>query len=305
MIRIMIHIPVNVRSWLVNYIMDNQQMLEEKIGDEIAIFTPHDEEYASDVCDQWLPQAIKNDIVPDIAISMAAEYAFSGKENLSDVFGKFAGFLSEKKKIRKEFISLIDDNQIFYPFSITPLTMLYNTQTVDESDLKHSWTDLFNPKFRIIFPDRDKPLCRAVGAYLKANYPEDFVDFEKRVTYDGSPASVGKSLTSGEYDIAMTLSTFAEVAQNEIIGINNPQEGKVCMPQIITCKKGSEKKIEALLDFVTCDEIQEYLESQGIWTIREEGKIADNLEKNDQLSKWKDWKTYLSEIYSFVEYKNK
>ncbi len=299
----MIHIPVNVRSWLVNYIMDNQNQLEKVLGDEIGIFTPHDEEYASDVCDQWLPQAIERNIVPDIAVSMAGEYACTGNTHFETIFGQIPSRVLEKKKIRNELLPLIDKQSIFYPFSLTPLTMIYNSQMVDEKDLKHSWTDLFNPQYRIIFPERDKPLCRAVGAYLKANYPDEFVDFEKRVSYSGSPVSVGKALCSGEYDMAMTLMTFAEVAQNEIVAINKPQEGEVLMPQVITCKKGCENKVMPLIEILTSEQVQEYLEDQGVLTMRAGGQELENLQNNTMLSKWKDWNSYLSEIAAFADYK--
>lgn len=304
MIRIMIHIPVNVRSWLVNYIMDRQNQLEEAAGDKIAIYTPHDEEYASDICDQWLPQAIEKDIVPDIALSMVVEYASIPTETLGKSFGKVADFIEEKNSVRKEFNSLVDSDDIFYPFSITPLTMLYNTQTVNETDLKHSWEDLFNPKFRIVFPDREKPLCKAVGAYIKERYPEKFEDFEKKVCYTGSPASMAKSLATGEFDLSMTLAPFAEISRNEIIEVNKPLEGNILMPQVISCKKGSEKKIRPIFKLLTSADVQEYLENQGVWTMRPNGNIDADLTKNNQLSNWKGWNAYLSNVLSFDKYNN-
>lgn len=301
--RLMIHIPVNVRTHLVNVLMMHRAELEKAIGEKLEIFTPHDEEYASDICDQWLPLAIEKNIVPDLSLSMAVEYATTGGVPLNIPFSGFAETVAQKYPIAAPFNKLLDEDGIFYPFSATPLTMLYNTSTVKESELMHSWEDLFNPKFRIVFPDRDKPLCRAVGAYLLAKYPDRFSAFERHVVYDGSPASVGKSVLGGSCDITMTLASFAAVHAGERAAINQPKEGNVLMPQVLVCKKGSEKKVVPVLECMMNSEIGKFLKDQGMLLMNGGNALCHNPGESRQLQEWTDWKQYLKEVDMFINYR--
>lgn len=248
--RFMIHIPVNIRAHLVNDLRDHQEELEGAIGEKLEIYTPHDDEYASEVCGRWLLLAAEKQIVPDLILFMAPEYAISDSASLDALFSRFAGEVDRRHPITPAFRMLVDEVGLFYPFAATPLTMLYNTFSIKESQLLHSWEDLFNPKFRILFPDRDKPLCRAAGAYLLGKYPDQFAEFESRVTYDGSPASVGKAVISGEYDIAMTLASFAQIHEGERVAINHPKEGNILMPQVLVCKRGAERKVWPVLEYM-------------------------------------------------------
>jgi len=72
MIRIMVHTPVNLRGRMLDYIKINLPDLERKVGDKIALYTPHDPEYRSDSSEQWLGPSIEKGIVPDLMVTHAS-----------------------------------------------------------------------------------------------------------------------------------------------------------------------------------------------------------------------------------------
>lgn len=302
MTHFMVHTPVNIRRRMTDYIKDNLPALEERIGDEITLHTPHDPEYASDCSEEWLASSIEKGIMPDVIATHATEFASLGDREETGLFSDFANRYLQANPVRDELRMLIDPKRIFYPISVTPLVMIYNTEKIKESDLNHSWMDLFNEKHKVIFPDRNKPLCRAAGAYLKATFPKQFSSFEQRVVYEGSPANVVKAVVSGEYDMAMTNSSFAAIAQDKRIAINPPKEGCILLPQVLVWKKGADEKLAALADTLTSEEIQGYLAEQGAWPVRRGIPMCDTIAYNQQLANWKGWDSYMKSVSEFDKF---
>lgn len=302
MIRFMVHTPVNMRGRMTDYIKDNLPALEEKIGDKISLYTPHDPEYSSDCSEEWLAPSIEKGIMPDVIVTHATEFAALDSRSETCLFSDIAARYLQANPVREELNMLIDPQEIFYPISVTPLVMVYNTEKVKETDLSHSWADLFNEKYKVIFPDRDKPLCRAAGAYLKATFPEQFPEFEKKVVYDGSPANVVKAVASGEYDMAMTNSSFAAIAQGKRIAINSPKEGYILLPQVLVWKKGADERLTALADILASEEIQGYLAEQGAWPVRKGIPMCDTITYNQQLVNWQGWDSYVKSVAEFDKF---
>lgn len=302
LIRFMLHTPVNVRGRMLDCIKASLKELEEEVGDSIQLFTPHDPEYSSDCTEEWLAPSIEKGIMPDVIVTHATEFASLKQEARSRLFSDLAGQYAKLNPIREEMRRLYDPQGIFYPISVTPLAMIYNTEKVKEEDLNGSWTDLFHDKYSVIFPDRDKPLCRAVGGYLKANYPDQFAKFEEKVVYDGSPANMLRLVASGQYDMAMTLLSFASIAQQDRVKINKAKEGYIPLPQLIVWKQGVSERLSVLADMLTSLEMQVYLAEQDTWTVNENVPLAGTSQDMKQLSEWKGWDFYLEAVNAFDKY---
>ena len=302
MIRFMLHTPVNVRGWMSDYIKASLRKLEEEIGEKIQLFTPHDPEYDSDCTEEWLAPSIEKGIMPDVIVTHATEFASLEKEERIRILSKLAGEYADINPLRKELNKLTDPLGIFYPISVTPLTMIYNAENVKEDDLKHSWEDLLNDKYKVIFPDRDKPLSRAVGAYLKVNFPEQFANFEKRVTYSGKPPNMLKAVASSEYDMAMTLLSFAGVEQQGRVKINKPKEGYIPLPQVIVWKQGTNKSLMSFADILTDMQMQTYLSNQDSWVVKEDVPLHGTTQDMKQLTDWQGWDFYLDAVADFDKY---
>ena len=302
MIRFMLHTTVNVRGWMSAYIKARLGKLEEEVGETIQLFTPHDPEYDSECTEEWLVPSIEKGIMPDVMVANVTEFASLEKEERIRILSKLAGEYAERNPLREELNALTDPLGIFYPISVTPLTMIYNADNVKEDALLRSWEDLLDDRYTVLFPDRDKPLSRAVGAYLKVNFPEQFARFEKRVTYSGTPANILKAVASGEYDMAMTLLSFAGVGQQGRVRINEPREGYTPLPQVIAWKQGTSKSLMTFADILTDPEMQTYLSNQDAWTVKEGVPLCGTAQDMKQLADWQGWDFYLDAVADFDRY---
>ncbi len=302
MIRFMIHTPVNMRGRMLDYIKNNLPALEEKMGDKIILHVPHDPEYEADCGEEWLAPAVEKGIVPEIIITHATDFASLTDRYQDNLFSDLAGQFEKNHPIRKELSMLTDPKGLFSLVSVTPLVMFYNPKTVKEDDLKHTWADLFNENYKVIFPDRDKPLTRAAGAFLKQRFPDEFPKFEKRVVYEGYPSDVVKAVISGEYDMAMSICSFAEMGNSRGIKINPTEEGYILLPQVLVWKNGVNEKATAIADLLMSEEMQSFLSEQGSWPASSGVPIGDTIEHNDRLKNWQGWDSYLKEVSEFDKF---
>ena len=83
-------------------------------------------------------------------------------------------------------------------------------------------------------------------------------------------------MASGEYDMAMTLLSFAGVGQQGRVRINEPREGYIPLPQVIAWKQGTRKSLMTFADILTDPEMQTYLSNQDAWTVKEGVPLWDS-----------------------------
>jgi len=295
----MIHTPVNLRGYLLDYIKSNLTELEKEIGDKITLYTPHDEEYSMSCKEPWLESCIKKDILPDIVLTHATEFASLKSRNEGGVFSNIGGQYAEENPVREELSMLEDPEGLFYPLFVVPLVMCYNTKMVNPEDLQHSWADLFNEKYKVFLPAREKPMTRAVGAFLKRNYPQQFTKFEEKAVYGGSPKDVMKSVISGECHFAISNISFAMMGKNKNVALNMPSEGVVLLPDVLVWKKNSSEKLKRIAELLMRQDIQDYLGEQGNWPALKSAKMGDTITYIDQLKSWEGWDTYIKAVSDF------
>lgn len=299
MIRFMNHISVNLRGHLIDYLKSNLSQLEKDVGDRITFFTPHDEEYSMKCKESWLIPSIEKGILPDVILAHATEFASLKNRSDGELFSDIAGKYAEENPIREELAMLKDPKGLFYPLFVVPLVMCYNTKIVNPEDLKHSWTDLFNEKYKVYLPSREKPMTRAIGAFLKKNYPQQFARFDERAVYKDSPKEVMKSVISGECHIAVSNISFATMGQNKNVALNLPSEGVVILPVVMAWKNNSSEKLKIFADLLMQQEIQDYLGGQGNWPSLKSAKMGDTIKYMDQLKNWEGWDAYIKAVSDF------
>ena len=302
MIRFMVHTPVNLRRRMMDYVKGNLPDLEKRIGDKIMLYMPHDPEYEAYCGEEWLAPSVERGNVPDVILTHATDFASLKSRLDNNLFSNLAGRYEKQNPVRDELSMITDPMGIFYPVCVTPLVMLYNSNNVKEHELKHSWADLFNKKFNVIFPGRDKPLTRAAGAFLLQRFPEEFPEFEKRVVYEGYPSDVVKAVVSGEYDIAMSIFSFAMMANSRGIAINPTQEGYIPLPQVLVWKQGADERLTAIADLLMSEEMQNFLSDQGSLPARKGVPMGDISRDNTQLKNWQGWDTYIEEVAGFDKF---
>lgn len=301
--RLMVHIPVNMRGYLSDRLGEALGKFRAETGEDVLLCTPHDPEYTGDCTEEWLLPAVRKGILPDLTVVNATELAPLDKTVKEAVLGRDAPLFVEKHPVRKEMQALLDPEGYFYPISVTPLVMIYNPGKMAAEKLTHSWKDLFNPDFRVVFPDRDKPLTRAAGAYLLSVWPDEFAAFERRVVYDGTPASVVRSVMSGEYDVAMTNAGFASVGTGDRLAVNAAKEGAVLLPQLLVWRKNTGAALLPFAEFMAGRAMQSYFSGQGSWPVHAEVTAPCDLSREKQLREWRGWTAYFNSVLAFDNYR--
>jgi len=298
----MIHTPVNLRGYMLDYVNTNLEFLEQKIGEKIEVFTPHDKLYSSQCTEQWLGRAFENDVVPDLMLTHATEFASFSASQRESFLSSSACRYTQKNPLRKEFLPFTAHNCFFYPAFIVPLIMFYNPYKIKKSDLANSWTDLFNKKFKVLFPARDKPLSRVAGAYLNSLSSKDFQELQTRITYEGSPANVIRMVCEGDYDISINTLSFALMTKNQNIALNCPKEGFLILPQVFAWKKESSEKLDFIADLFMTEDFHRYLNDQEVWSCKDTLRMSGSELYGAILKNWKGWDVFLREVSDFDNY---
>ncbi len=298
--RVVIHVPINVIGHTVSYVREQLLSLEERGEEATHTYIPQDEEYASEFVEEWLKEAIAKQNQPEAALNMATEYAHLTNEQLSGQFDAVNGVCESVCPISDALQPLVDPAGRWYPVALVPLSIFYNRTKVDESQLKHSWEDLMDAGYRVRFPDQDKPISRAMCAFLKANWPEKYEDFMQRATFGGLPPNVMRSVASGEYDMCMSLDSFSTVQISDVLVKEETKEGNILLPMVVSAAKGTAEQMKRVLELLAGKELQEYMEAQGIWSVHAQTAAPKAYENNKQLSTWSGWDTYLDQIRSVM-----
>lgn len=299
----LIHTPINIHGRMMGTLKNELDNIEEHIGESISFCSPHDLLDEAEFSQKWMAQVVEKNSMPEISLIPAPEFSSLADKDKTKIFSDLAGKYAKKHPIRKELSMLTDSSGMFYPTSVIPLVMIYNSETVDEKDLTHSWADLFHEKYRVMLPFRDKPMTRAAGAFLLQQFPEQFAEFEKRVRYDGYPMDGIKAVLSGECDMAMTIYSLATVGQSRGVKINPTKEGFILLPQLLAWKGGVSDSADIVAEILTERDFQEFLSEQGAWPVNGDVDLPESIVFDGCLKNWKGWDNYFKEVEAFDNFR--
>ncbi len=107
-----------------------------------------------------------------------------------------------------------DNNGYFHPFVIIPFAIFYNPNLLDEKDVPQKWSELLKPEWqnKIVMPDEFRMASVIVRAFIKADFPDKADNFDKNVTYLGSPIEVVDAVDEGKYTMGITNIAFAHIS---------------------------------------------------------------------------------------------
>jgi len=165
-----------------------------------------------------------------------------------------------------------DPEGYIHPFTVMPFAMFYNPSQLNEKQLPKFWSDILNPcwKDKICMPDKNHLAPKAIRSYIKANYPESFDDFLKNIVYMGAPVNVVNAVDSGQYPMGITNISFARISRNKNIRILWPEDGMLCIPQIMAWSRKADERLLEFGDFMRSPIVQEYLALQSFIPVTDE-----------------------------------
>ncbi len=290
MINFLIHTPINTRGFLIDYIKSNLGNLEKEIGDIISVHTP-----SHDHSKSWLLESISDDRLPDIMLSHSSDFAVLENSKLKELFSETAGEYADVNPVMNEYRVFEDPDRLFYPLFIVPLVMFYNKKYVIKEELTHSWKDLLNDKWNVVFPDKHTPISKVVMAYLKRNYRDKYDTLKQKIVFGKSPVEVIHAVAAGRYHIGISNLSFSLMAKQKGLEINPTVEGAILLPQVLVFKKNSNPKLTKIADLLIKKEFQRYLGEQGFWPVYDTAQI-DILPDGEWKKDWKGWKRFLEEL---------
>lgn len=290
---VMVHTAINTRGYTIDYLRKEIDILKSNGFCEVNITSP-----GFDHSFNWLKEAIKNNDMPDYALSHATDYAVVDRDELNNVVSSNAKSYYEKNPLRSELSSFEDTQGNFYPMFIVPIVMFYNKNLIDKNKLTGSWCDILNEEFAVLLPDTDTPITKVVLGYLKKKYPEKYEAFVKRAVYKKSPVEVIQGVATGQYQIGISNISFSMMAKNRNIEINHAIEGAIPLPQVFTWLKSEHSHRTEIADILLNDEIQQYLGEQGFWAVKTGVAVKDQDEKNTFKSTWVNWEVFFRDVTS-------
>ncbi len=298
MINLMIHTPVNTRARITDYVKEFVPELAKELSEEVVITSPHDFERSGDLTDNWIDNCIADDSLPDLVLTHVSEFSSLHGKEIKSVFSTLGGEYTKIKPVRKELEIFMDSESVFYPLFIVPIVMCYNSVLIDPSELKNSWQDLLDPRFRAVVTDRSKPITKIVGAYIVKNCPEKFEQFDSLDSIY-TPKEVMKSLMAKDHDLAITNTAFARVAKSRGVSINPTKEGVMILPQVVALKKGADQRLLKVIDHLLEDEIQNYLGENGYFPANPDAVMGDTIGLDSMIKDFRGWEGYIKEILGY------
>ncbi|MZQ85606.1 extracellular solute-binding protein [Paenibacillus sp. 5J-6] len=220
--------------------------------------------------------------------------------SLKSYAGYFQAYeTKEKSNLSSAYLSA--DN-LYTPFTVLPMVIMYNKDLVTEADKPKSWNDLLDAKWKgkMAFADPAKSsssftqLATMLTAFGKDNnqgwdYVKKFVK-----NLDGkllsSSGLVYKGVGDKEFAIGVTLEEAAlrYVEGGAPVGIVYPSEGTVATPDGMAIIKGSKNQAnaQAFIDFAAGKSVQNLLQKEFLRrSVRKDASNIQGLPTLDAIKK--------------------
>ncbi|WP_303861786.1 ABC transporter substrate-binding protein [Alkalibaculum bacchi] len=188
----------------------------------------------------------------------------------------------------------IDPQGYFHTFGIVPFVMFYNPDYTDASEIPRTWSELLHPKWkgRIMMPGKEHMAPKVIRAILKYQNPNQAQAIEENITCSGMPPNVIEAVRNGEFSLGITNITFGKISENYKIRMIWPEDGLLCMPQIIAWKKGLDESLLKLGDFMLSSKVQNFLKQQSFVPVSNEVKPPEIFINKSSVLKWTGWDSF-------------
>jgi hypothetical protein len=290
-INFLIHIPINVTGYVLDYLKRHLRELEKAADDKITLISTGHEHGSS-----WLREGMGENSLPDIMLAHASDFSVLEGGQAQDLFSRIAGGYAAEHPLRDELKIFHDPEGFFYPLFIVPMVMIYNRKLVNKEALHNSWSDLLADKWKVAFPDKDTPISKAVMAYLKKNHAREYAAFKTRVVFKHSPVDVVQAVAREQFHFGIANMAFSQMAAQRNVEVNWPLEGPVLIPQVLVWKKEANPLLTIIADVLTRPDIQQYLGKQSFWPVADSAPLHGIPLGDVWNCTWSSWQAFLKSI---------
>ena len=256
--RIVIHTPMNHRNALIEGLKQHLKEFHKKHGLETTIETP-----SHNYSKNWLLEYLERNSSPDMIITHASDLAVLSSEKIAEIFAPFRNRFQLSTELEQQ--GFREPGGFLHPFALVPYVIICNTDMIEQENRPVKWEELFQPQWNnmITFPDAGTPISQIVLSFLYDYAPEKFQEFYPAVKFQSSVVEALKAVREGQYPLGIANIGFAKImAQKNVVPIW-PQDGAVCIPQIMAWSRQADPRLLELGDFMLSQPIQALFARQG------------------------------------------
>ena len=227
---------------------------------------------------------------PDIILSKGFDELY-GKEFIDNLVSKGYFRSVNSRDIDEKFIEARCLDEDFTMYGAFLDVLLVDKNKLGDLPLPKTWDDLLNPIYEknIVTMKKNKEVSTAVLLYIYKEHGIEGVEkFARNVkTVEDGPkvAKLAGTNNPGSAAIYIAPRIFAKSCVKEGLDLVIPQDGAMIYPFSMLVKKGKEKQLKVLIDFVMDDYGSDLLNSHAL-------SLSPNLDNKDLEDfdlKWLGW----------------
>ncbi|NMB35631.1 MAG: ABC transporter substrate-binding protein [Firmicutes bacterium] len=281
MVKIQIQLPLNISRGLEEILREHVATARDDYQTEFVIENSHG-------CGT---EGATGQEQGDIFIGFMPELAVQTDRYLLEHMLSVPGRFPIRKELQAN--GFVEHRGVFHTFGIVPFVMFYNPDYTDAAEIPRAWRGLLEPKWkgRVMMPGKEHMAPKVIRAVLKHQNPEQVQAVDENITCSGVPSNVIEAVKNGEFALGITNITFGRISESQRIKMFWPEEGLLCMPQIIAWKKGLDASTLKLGDFMLSPKVQNLLIQQGFIPAVPEAEPPLH-RKNNAVLKWIGWEAF-------------
>lgn len=225
----------------------------------------------------------------DILIGFLPELAMQTDAYIREHYVSAPGRFPMKQELQDQ--GFADSRGCFQVFGVVPFIMFYNPEYTDAAAVPRTWGELLAPQWkgRIIMPGKEHMAPRVIRAVQKYEHWRTAPAVEENITCRGLPPNVIEAVKKGEFALGITNVTFGKIAASQKIRMIWPEDGLLCMPQIMAWKKGLGEQLMKLGDFMLSPKVQDLLTQQAFVPMAPGAAFPEIISQNKVGLKWIGW----------------
>lgn len=282
MVRIHIQLPLNISRLFESVLEEHVEANAAEYQEEVTLVNLH-------TCGE---KEAADHSRANIMIGFIPEIEMQDDKYILKHFVSVPGRFPLKRRLQDR--GFVDPRGCFQVFGIVSFVPFYNPVYTKAADLPRTWSDLLHRKWkgRIMMPGKEHIAPRLVRAVLKYENPERARAVDENIICGGVPPNVIEAVKSGHVSLGVTNITFGKISEGLQTKMIWPEDGLLCMPQIIVWEKNIDERMMKLGDFLLSPEVQRLLSQQAFFPAAPGAEYPEIFKTNRVELKWPGWDNF-------------
>ncbi len=185
-----------------------------------------------------------------------------------------------------------DPTGCFHIVCVVPIVLVYGRSVQNPPS---AWADLLDERWRGRVGGSSLDVFRKlISFYANSLFGGDAERFMANLVLDGIPIDTNLHVDRGELDVGVMPLPFTQGARDKNIVVRWPQDGALCIPQVLIHKKGSFEETRQISEYLLSDQVQRYISETGhMIPVNPNVPLPPLVQENDLNLYWKGWDWFL------------